>query len=896
VSLSIGSRAIVAVLSDLASNAQLVDGSWPSGGGEVSIQADAANQLGIVPGSEFLLGDAAVTLSGTWRLSDSSDPRWLDDPLLVTGERGGDPGPIVVDESLLTDIGIGSQLQSQVSWTVLPAVSGLSADDLTTITDGWQGMSDSLDNAGLDPGNATLTGRFASNAATVLATVEGIRGVAPLTVLVMAAVALVTLVELARLLCALRRSEMGLQWSRGSTTSSLAFAAGAEAALVALLGAGAGTVASMLLFNWDISTIGSAIVVVPAAVAVTAGATFAATTFIAVRAIARGDRSAESSRLALASGVATPILVGLSAIVATAQLLRYGSPLISNREGRVEVDPIAVAAPAILLVAIIFLARFVVPISARIADRNSARSKSLQNSLVSRTLARRSNSAVAALVLCALAAGQLTMASGYARTWGDSYSTTQLLRTGAEVVLSGPPGALDEAIIGQVASTAGISNVATVYSERSVVGSTSVSVIAATPQAVARLASSAGGIFDQAAASHLIDTAITTPVIPTGTRQIGISTSPSTSSGLSMSIALVDELGNQLTVDATPTNTGFSVQLPSARVAWRILAFNIQVDPQSTATLVVTTLDADGSSIDLGNFWTATGFDPSPVEVELDTAGVGFRGATGLSSVHISVMLGSDRDTISPPVVVSSALAQATGIVVGDTVPVTLEPRWPPVPCVVSAIVPAIPGAVSDASLLIDASVLRLLRLKTYAEPDNSGILWIDSGDPPSTVFALLDRVPSSVLVQSGVVNTGRSTFESASIALNIGAVGTSILAIIALLAVAMSLHQSSRNESLLLHATGVSKRELSALRRAELLILSAGGIAIGVVAGLIVTVLTIPAIARTAIPDSYSSITTPAALDFGALAVGILTLTALVFGVISVYGASIHSLRRPHQ
>ena len=78
-------RAEALSIPDLPERATLVDGSWPASPDEVTIQAQGAERLHVAVGDQIELGDLAVTVSGTWQVSDPLDPRWLGESLITDG-------------------------------------------------------------------------------------------------------------------------------------------------------------------------------------------------------------------------------------------------------------------------------------------------------------------------------------------------------------------------------------------------------------------------------------------------------------------------------------------------------------------------------------------------------------------------------------------------------------------------------------------------------------------------------------------------------------------------------------------------------------------------------------------------------------------------------------------
>lgn len=876
VPLSTGVKAFAASIPDLEANAELVSGSWPAADDEASVQADAAEALGLTPGDTLAVGETTVTITGTWRVADPLDPRWVSDTLLLDGVRGAVLGPIVLAEDSLPAIGA----ETRTRWAIVPVVDGLRNGDLEVIIDNWRTIVDSMRaDGGFDVNGAQLNGRFASTATSIQTTVDALSAVVPVAVLVIAAIALLTLVQLGRLLAALRAGESLLLWSRGDTVAALTRSAAAEAAVVGVLGAALGTGVGLAALGQDPTLLGSAVWMVPTAAALAAVLAVAATAFVAVRSLASRDASEEGGRASRVTGIAAPILLTLAAAVSTWQLLLYGSPLTPARDGGTQVDPIAVLAPALGLLALVVVAVTALPLLARPLDSRARASTGL--GLVPRALARRTSLLAAPFVLAALAVGQLTIAAGYAQTWDASYTTAAALHAGSEVTATGTRTPLDEPVVSAIASAAGVTEVASVYSEQVVVGATSASMIAATPTALTELATEAGGVFDAPAAAKLIATPLSRPSLPAGTREVSVTVDANTDAPADVTLIVADELGVQ---HELALGDGYRAELPEGRGEWKVLGFVVRLGAGAPTSLSVTGLAADGSDIPLGDAWTVNGFSPLTAEAAPAPTGAGFRDADGLTSVRI----GPNLEGVRPPVVVSAALAELAALRVGDVVPIALDARLPPFPCLVVAIAPAIPGAQSEAAVLLDGGVVAAARARLYNVTPTPQVAWVGTADATSTFAALREAVPAGVVVRSLAVDGDHRILAAAAQALWIGAGGAGILAVFALIAVAGTQVRSRRGETSVLRALGVSDREIARGRRAEIGIVLALGAVVGIVAGAVVTVLTIPALARASVPGAYESLATSVGIQPLGLLAGLAALGAAFALILAVYGRQV--------
>ena len=231
-------RSIVLSIPDLADRTELVDGAWPASATEVTVQADAAAQLGLAPGSRIRLGDADVTVVGTWRVLDPLDPHWLGDELVTTGADSDDLGPIIVDESAWTPMGVTAWGR----WTLIPNTDQISVGDLSTIATVWNELSRTFRSVSdLETSTLNRDGRLARTAVEIDSRVHALEAVQPIALIILGAIAVIAILELARLLAGVRAVETELLWSRGASASAVMRSTALEAAVAATLGAILGT-------------------------------------------------------------------------------------------------------------------------------------------------------------------------------------------------------------------------------------------------------------------------------------------------------------------------------------------------------------------------------------------------------------------------------------------------------------------------------------------------------------------------------------------------------------------------------------------------------------------------------------------------------------------------------
>jgi ABC-type antimicrobial peptide transport system permease subunit len=95
---------------------------------------------------------------------------------------------------------------------------------------------------------------------------------------------------------------------------------------------------------------------------------------------------------------------------------------------------------------------------------------------------------------------------------------------------------------------------------------------------------------------------------------------------------------------------------------------------------------------------------------------------------------------------------------------------------------------------------------------------------------------------------------------------------------------RARRLDIVVLRALGVDSRMQAAIRRRELLIVLAYGTVVGIVAGVVVSVLTIPQLARAAVPNPYGTVPTALGVDVVGLAIGLGALVLVLGGIVAIY------------
>ena len=890
-------RALFESISDLPDVATLVDGSWATGPTDVTIQADAAQLLDLGVGDVLSIDDRELTVSGTWRVNDPLDPRWFDNVPASTGSAELRVGPVMIDEEQLA----GLDVAARAAWTVIPDARRITNSELAAIGGTWKTLPAAVREAGLDSLSLDQTGRLVRTAAEFESRANALRAVQPVALLIIAAIAIVAVVELARLLAGLRAAELLLLWSRGARVRRLATANALEVTAVTALGALVGVVAACAALlavggTAAIDRLGQAVWLIPLVTVLFAVVVFTTSTTLGLRALSHTDQLGGSGRAQRLGGRGVVALVVVAAAISVWQLLLYGSPITPSRSGGTQVDPIAVLAPSLALLALVLIGATTLPLVARALERRAARRTGFSQVLSARTLSRRSAIALTPFVLVALACGQLVVAASYAQTWDDSFTASRQLRTGAETRVTGGRLALTPAVIERIVGTTGVTGVAPVYTDSTAISANSAYTLAVAPAALARLALDNNSVLDRGA----LATEITVPApgapLPAGASSIELDVTATGFASLPTARLLLSSPWSDLrSVDLTPTGDSYSADIPALPNgldgSWQLVGIEIDL-PQThedEAALVIDAAEVDGKPLALDRGWTAVQLNGElPLEIESPESGVGFVSTFQTTRVRITPRFGEGDDALAIPVAISQSLAESTGVELGDSVPIALDARLPRFTCTIAAIEPAIPGSNENETLLVDASVMQAILLRGYPDLPTPSQAWIATTDTVGVAHALRATLPAQVSVESLAVDPSRDILRTASDALWIGAAGTILLALVALGAVVGAQLRSRRGEVLVLRALGISAAAQGSMRRAELGAVLASSIVAGVVAGLVVSLLTVPPLARAAVPAVYDSIATALHFAVVPLAASIVLIVLVMGGMALVYGRGV--------
>jgi hypothetical protein len=450
--------AVFRTYSGLESRAELLEGRWPATGSnpiEIAVPAVVGEQLAIEASSRFEVASRAgssdtfqVQVTGIYEVMDATDPYWLNDPLDLDGAIESTSftthGPFVVTvETYFSTVARGS---AKIRWSAFPHHDQIEVEDMRGIVRGI-GALDARLNTGRDIGNQMqivtgLDGILRDTERALLVTRSAV-----LTVSIQLAVlAGYALLLAAGLLADTREIESSTMRSRGASTGQLVMMAAMEGLLLAIPALIIGpplAAFSLRAFNLTGPLAGIGLGITPLTSAnawLLAGlaalgcvVALVVPAYLATRrsGSVRARRSREPSGALRQTGIDVALV--LVAALGVWQLSRYGASLTSTVRGRLGIDPLLVAAPALALLAGSILALRVLPLIARIAEGTAGRSRRLTGPLgiwhLSRQPRRYSRSAL--MLILALAIG--VFAVTYESTWRISQQDQAAFDVGADL-------------------------------------------------------------------------------------------------------------------------------------------------------------------------------------------------------------------------------------------------------------------------------------------------------------------------------------------------------------------------------------------------------------------------------------------------------------------------------
>ena len=375
------------------------------------------------------------TVTGLYRPRQVSSPYWLLNDVALSGSTTISGfttyGPLTVTAAAFS----GPLTVDGGSWVAVPRTADIPAGLLRTVAANVSGLRDSLAGAVNLPDLTMTTGLPAvvSGTANNLDVARSLLAICAVLLFLLAAAALLAV---ARLLAGQREGESAMLVARGATRWQLVRLTAVEAAPLCVLSAAAGGLAGIglarllagsaaALFGWPAfwaaATVGAGalvIMLVPVLSTVTPGA-------------ARARRGRQAAIAGVTRAGADLALI-LLAVVAGWQLRHY-SAVSAGASGTFGVDPVIVAAPALALAGGTVLALRLLPAGGKAGDRLAARGRRLTAAMASWQISRQPIRQGGAALLIVLAVATGTLALSQRQSWTRSVHDQAAFSTGADV-------------------------------------------------------------------------------------------------------------------------------------------------------------------------------------------------------------------------------------------------------------------------------------------------------------------------------------------------------------------------------------------------------------------------------------------------------------------------------
>ncbi|MCP2369418.1 hypothetical protein BJ978_000094 [Agromyces terreus] len=884
--------------------AELVDGAWPedangtadagtgAGAGApagtvaTAVQAEAARELGLDLGDVIVLGGAEpvrLLVVGTWEPTDPSDPAWFAAPIVSAGVLEEGAGPfLVADDADLA----GLPAAVVVRWTATPGPDAMTPERVADLRAALPNVEPALraqDGIGADGLGAS--GALIATLDRLLAGLTTVRAIAPLSVLLIVVAGFAALDRLAALLTAARRGETLLLRARGASAPRIARTAAGEAVAVAgpaaILGVAFAETALSAVRpggpgTWPVAG-GVAAACLLGAVALLGGRAW----WDATRPMLRGsgDEVGRIPRAAAAGGV---LLVVVAAAVSLWQFRLYGSPLVVNASGVLEVDPIAVLAPMLVLVALALLGNGLVSPVAAALERLAAARPGLVPALPMRQLARRGGLYASASLMTMLGVGALTLAATFAGSWQAFDRAASAVEVGGDVrvayaartvVHDADPLALDDPFAGLGPVEASLP----VFSGEARIGSDPATLIALPASDAARLGPALAAATADLPPVGAID-------LPAGASTIDVAVRLSAAEGTPGEVA----------VSAWVLGSGGEAsRLPAGSIQVGAGVGIAQVELPDVAGLRLLGFDASLAQSRGGEVtvqFGAVSIDGSPAASALQVDGE-TRLAPDRPVGRVAVG-GEESDPV--PVVLGAALAGRIEAGPGDALAFRILTGGADIDAIVADVVPAVPGA-GGMGLLAD-----LAEISAAAFADGSGVpayteRWLATQEPAEVADGIRED-PSVALTASTRSDASSAPLLGPAVsALWAGAAAALLFAAVALAALTTALARARFGEVVVLRALGMPARMQGRARLAELAVSLVTAALVGIVIGALTAVATVRDLARAAVAGAPGALPVDLALDVLPWVVGLVAFLGISTAIGAAAAASVRRLAATH-
>lgn len=924
-----------------------VDGTLEPGPGEAVVPSSAAGELGLDLGSTVEVGGVALTVVGLWEPVDEASPAWTLDSVLL----GDEPpyGPVLVDQETLLAV----QDDPFISWTVSTRPSTLTTADVAALAAGLPTVRGAVAAGPAEVRGVVETGALTSTVTALDQQARTARAVTTVPVVLLLVVSLVSVVQVARLLVVVRVRENQVLVARGASVRQLARVALLESLPAAVVGATAGGLAAWCVLGlvgptggW--STLGlpwvAATVVVTAPLVVVVFVTVAASD---ARSLARVRAVDASGRTRTAVGLSGAVLLAAVAALLGWRVQRSAS--LSEPDA----EALVVAAPGVLLLALVLVVLLVLAPVLRLLERRARRRPGLSPVLAARQVSRRLVAFTVPAVLVALATGAVLLASGYAGTTDHLRAQVGGLANGSDVrVQTTIAGTVSPVSTVPAVDDSGLADAASlVLDVEGTVGDFSVRLLGIPGDQLAPLLARTPAVDLDALSAVVTPGTLPGTALPEDTDEVVLSlagqavalepgdpppgriVAESAVGGppvpVSAVVWLADGHGGTVQLVSDPVDVPVeevlttavehqvTVAVPASASAWRVVALELRVDPRRgpvaldlmvTAVSTVSTAGAGGTTPldDGGRRWELLDDQVEQADLVGDATPLASPSGAGLPAVSGDLLAqgpqqvlrfldpgasGAGAEVARPvrAVVVPEVLDRLDAST-GDTVDVTVSGQR--VRLEIVGQTAALPGGLGGPALAVDLDALQAFGLRTAHAPVAADEIWLAASDPTRVVDlvdVVSDQLPRGWTVASAATSTAVPA-TSIGVAFWVAAAGAVVLALAGTWSVVGALGRERRGEVVALRAVGLSARQQARSRSAELGLVLGCALVAGVVAGTAVTVAVADLLARITVPEAFAGLSSGLHLDPLPLVV---LLTALVLGAVGLAAAQARTVRR---
>jgi hypothetical protein len=379
-------------------------------------------------------GYVRFVITGLYRPKQVTSEYWELDDVALAGQSTASQfttyGPLTVQAAAFG----GALTVYSGSWLAQPQMASIPASDLTSVAANTEGLQQALQNAQSLP-TLTLSTSLPSVLDGTASNLDVARSLLAICAVLLGLLAAAALLAAARLLADQREGESAMLTARGATRGQLVRLTAAEALPLAVLASAAGAVIGVPLAGLLTQT-GSVPAgdVWPAAATVAAGALLIMLV-PALTTLTPGTARARRGRQAMASGVTragVDVALVVLAVIAGWQLRHY-SAVSAGASGNYGVDPVIVIAPALALAGGTVLALRLLPAGGKAGDRLAARGRRLTAALASWQISRQPIRQGGAALLIVLAVATGTLALAQRQSWTRSDHDQAAFGSGADV-------------------------------------------------------------------------------------------------------------------------------------------------------------------------------------------------------------------------------------------------------------------------------------------------------------------------------------------------------------------------------------------------------------------------------------------------------------------------------